>query len=346
VTAVDASAKPGRRRMWILAGGFLAAAVVAAGAVIIATQPDTPEDVIGDYLDLLLQRDVEGALGYVDPKGPLDWFPQDMLVSEAIADDWTVAHIVRRYAERDDPAVVDVTIKAADGAERQGRFELDPTEDGGWRIRNPLVLVSTVSIAADTVEFNGARTTAEEFWVFPGVYRSFPGLKNAVTAPDYLAVPEPDGDAVAKDTYAPLFSAGQDQEAVLGRDLAAWLDGCAVSTELNPEGCPFAAGYEMSSGKAEWVSLDDGTDYLADKVTWAVESYPKARLVPTSAAKFVLTTVAPGVMRISGEAPPFSPEGAPSEKFSGNCRILLDRIEVMLTPDGFAFRSSEVEGTC
>lgn len=333
-----------RRRWWAVAAGALTVAV-AATAVAVAANATEPEEVVEDYLARLLQRDAEGALAYTDQLAAFDSVPHDFLVPEAMAADWTVTRVLRRHGEDDDPATVDVTLTAADGTSREGRFNLVENADGDWRILNPLVELTAEQLPADFIELNGVSSTADVFWLFPGAYRAYPSLAGTVTAPTYVAVPpsgdgreDPDGSGIATEAYLPLFGVGPEQAASLQRSFAAWIDSCAASTAPNPAGCPFAAAYGAS------ILLSDG-EYTTDEVTWKVETYPVVRL-RQGPQSFSLVIVEPGMMRISGEGTPYYPEDAPDEKFSARCGITLNVVSVRLAPEGFTFTASAPGPNC
>ncbi|HEY1176604.1 MAG TPA: hypothetical protein VGF17_10640, partial [Phytomonospora sp.] len=186
--SAEKTAPSRRKRRWAVGAAALVAAVAATAVVVVAVNRTAPEEVVEDYLARLLARDAEGALEYADQLAFFADTPADLLVTEAMADDWKVTRVVRRHNEDDDPASVDVTITAADGTSREGRFDL-VDGDRGWRILNPLVKLRTAELPADFVEFNGVTTTAEDFWLFPGAYRAYPSLAGVVTAPSYVAVP-------------------------------------------------------------------------------------------------------------------------------------------------------------
>ncbi|GIG70084.1 hypothetical protein [Phytomonospora endophytica] len=334
-----------RKRRWALGAGALTVAV-AATVVVIAVNRTTPEDVVEDYFAHLLARDAEGALEYTDQLAFFADTSADLLVPAAMADDWEVTRLVRRHNEDEDPAAVDVTITAADGTSREGRFELVEGDDG-WRILNPLVKLRTGELPADFLELNGVVSTAENLWLFPGAYRPYPSLAEVVTAPSYVAVPrsgdgrdQPDG--IVGEKYLPLFAAGPELADALQRGLAAWLDACAAQGLPNPTGCPFKAGY----GGANRVALEDGSEYNTPTVVWEVEKYPVVRLTP-GPSDFSLITVAPGVIRVSGEGRPYYHPDRPVEKFSGRCGFSLGAVTVRIAPGGFAFGDRDVySSTC
>lgn len=338
-----------RAPWWIPACAALVVAV-AVTVIFVVRSGDDPEDVVEDYLSLLQARNAEGALAYADQVSELTAFSRDLLVPEAMAGDWKVTDIARRHDEDDDPASVDVTITAADGTARQGRFNLAENADGDWDILNPLVRLGVDQLPADFVELNGVGTTAREFWLFPGSYSVFGSLGATVSAPTYVAVP-PSGDGRSEDgsspsitteSYLPLFTAGPEQTDVLGRQFAAWLDACAAKALPNPEGCPFKAGY----GGASRVALNDGSEYDTGTVAWEVEKYPVVRL-KQGQGDFSLVTVTPGLMRISGEGRPYYYPDRPVEKFSAVCGLSLGTVDVRLAPGGFAFSTRDVySSTC
>ena len=338
-----------KRPRWVpFAAAALVVAVVATFVVITVTREE-PEEVVEAYLALLLDRDAQGALAYTDQLSDLDAFPRDLLVPEAMAGDWEVTRLIRRHNEDDDPATVDVTITAADGTAREGRFNLAENADGDWRILNPLVRLGVEQLPADFVELNGITTTAKEFWIFPGSYRAFSSISGAVSAPTYVAVPpsgdgrdeEGDGNSISAEGYLPLFTAGPEQAEIVRTQLAAWLDTCAASGVPNPQGCPFKAGY----GGPNRVALADGSEYSTAEVVWKVERYPVVR-IKQGQGNFTLVTVSPGVMHVSGEGRPYY-GGEASKKFSADCGLPLEGVTLRLSPGGFAISTRDVySSTC
>lgn len=321
-----------RNRRWAIGAAALAVAL-AAGVLTVVLQPETPEDAVASYLDVLRDRDAEKALKYTEH---LNGFPRELLTSEAMTDDWEVTRLTRRFNEDVDPATVDVTITAADGTAREGRFEL-VQEDDGWRILNPLVRVSMAQLPLDFGEFNGVRGRSDGMWMFPGVYRAYPSLDGILTFPTYVAVPQP-GDvsspeAVTEQAYVPLVGYGPGSAAYLEQQLKAWIDGCAAGSEPGPEGCPFNAA---SFSRYSDVNLGLENRFNTDKVAWEVVEYPVARL-RQGPGSFTLLEVGPGEVRISGSGERSFHEDEGVQKFTGICPIRLDTTTAVLTTEGFHF---------
>lgn len=324
------------RWSWVVAGAVLVALVAGAGAVV-ALRAESPERVVTQYLELLRARDAEAALAYTDVVAELDEVSDDLLVAEAMTGDWRITRVVRRHTEDDDPATVDVTLTAADGTAREGRFEL--VRDGrSWTIRNPLVRLNLSPLPLTYADFNGVTSQAQTVWLFPGAYRPYADASRLVTlgVATYVAVPQstsyPDG-GLREEVYLPSIGFTDGFYGELHRQLSAWIDGCAARAQPYPAGCPFAAGDPDT--REIWVGRDD---YWADEdttLTWRVLDQPQVRLEQADGA-FTVHVVRPGQLRISGTATPRFGDG--SEDFRGVCGLWLPDLRVTLGDDSeFAF---------
>lgn len=327
-----------RRRRWWVLGAALAVVVVGAGGVVamVAVAPASPEDVVGEYLDVLRSGDAEAAREYAGVVVEFDEVSDDLLVAEAMSQDWSVTRVVRRHHEADDPATVDVTIAGPDGTAREGRFELLHGDDG-WTIRNPLVKIDLSSTPLSFAEFNDVTSDAESVWLFPGAYRVYDSVSDLVTlsAPTFVAVPHaayPE-HRLREEPYLPEIGFTDRLDAALHEQLAAWIDDCAARPEPFPDDCPFAAGRPDNS--EIWVA---GRTYRADAdavVAWEVVSQPAVRLARGQGYLY-LRSVRPVELRITGTANLTFEERR--EDFSSACPVLLDDVRVtMPQPGEFAF---------
>ncbi|MEV0644123.1 hypothetical protein AB0I28_02555 [Phytomonospora sp. NPDC050363] len=331
---------------WLATIAAAVSVLVAGVLVTAAVLGERPESVVVEYLTALENRDAERALEFASEVSGLDSLPHDLLVPEAMSAGWTATRVVRRHNEDDEPANVDVTITAADGTSREGRFAVALDEDGDWRILNPLVKLGVEGIPADFVEFNGIRSTEKELWVFPGVYRAYPSLEGIVDLPDFVAVPVDGGGwsedqdyTAATSGYLPLFGFAPDFAAAFERDVKAWIDACAATSEPNPGKCPFHAGDDLSD-----VRLADNA-YEAETVVWEVLSYPVVRLTQRTGA-FDVVVVEQGEIRISGEGEARYEDDGEPRRFTGTCSVRMDGATAVLTADGFALAPGSHPSTC
>lgn len=330
-----------RRRRWVI-GAVLVGLVAGAGGVVtaVALWRDSPEDVVREYLEVLQAGDAEAAREYAAVMPEFDAASDEFLVAEAMSRAWRVTQVVRRHNEQDNPATVDVTITAADGTARQGRFQLGRGEDG-WTIRNPLVRLDLSLLPLKFAEFNGVTAEASEVWLFPGAYQPYTSVSDLFTfsAPTLVAVPRDNSDGFGE-YYLPQIDFTDGFDTVLQEQVAAWIEECAASSDPFPDGCPFMAGSpdyrEIRVDRDRYSAVGDPT------VTWEVVSQPVVRLRPGSGA-FDTLLVRPGEVRISGTAP--RRVGEQPEDFRGTCHVLMDGVRAtMPRPGEFAFHVSETTG--
>ncbi|HEY8472660.1 MAG TPA: hypothetical protein VIL37_08490 [Natronosporangium sp.] len=333
-----------RRWLWV-AGAVAVALVASAGAVAaVVRRPPPPEQVVTRYLELLRARDAEAARAYLAVVPDLAGASDDLLVAEAMTGDWRVTQVVRRYHESDDPAIVDVTLTAADGTAGQGRFQL--LRDGrSWTIQNPVVRVDRSWLPLTYTDFNGVVSDAAAVWLFPGTYRPYLGASGLVglDVPTYVALPRPDArsdDGMRTQAYLPRLGLTDRFHDELHRQLDAWIKDCAARAEPYPAGCPFAAGNpgkrEISVGRDDYSADEDTT------VTWEVVESPQVRLQQANAA-FTVQVVRPGRLHLSGTAVPLG--GDQPEPFEGDCGVWLPGLRVTLGPTGeFTFHPSPWAG--
>lgn len=333
-----------RRRRWVI-GAVLVGLVAGAGGVVTAVTlwRDSPEDVVREYLEVLQAGDAEAAREYAAVVPEFDAASDEFLVAEAMSRDWRVTQVVRRHSEWDDPATVDVTITAADGTARQGRFQLDRGEDG-WTIRNPLIKLNLSLLPLKFVELNGVTANASVVWLFPGAYQAYTSVSDLFTfsAPTFVAVPHTAGDSgvVIEEHYLPQIGFTDGFDAVLQEQVAAWIEECAASADPFPDGCPFTAGdpdyREIRVDRDRYSTVGDAT------VTWEVVSQPVVRLTQGNGA-FDVLLVRPGEVRISGTAP--RRLGEQPEDFRGTCHVLMDGVRATTPRAGeFAFHVGETTG--
>jgi len=317
--------------------------VAGAGGLVtaVALRPDSPEDVVREYLEVLEAGDAEAAREYAEAMPEFDAASDELLVAEAMSRDWRITQVVRRHNERDNPAAVDVTITAADGTAGQGRFQLDRGEDG-WTIRNPLIKLDLLLLPLKFAEFNGVTAEASEVWLFPGAYQAYTSVSDLFTfSPStFVAVPQDISGGSLVEYYQPRIGFADGFDSVLHEQITAWIEDCAASTDPFPDGCPFTAGNpeyrEIRVGRDRYLPLADTT------VTWEVVSQPAVRLKQGQGA-FEVLLVRPGEMRISGTAA--EPLDHEPEDFRGTCTVLMDGVLVTMPRAGeLAFHVGETTG--
>ncbi|MGH8792565.1 MAG: hypothetical protein ACRDXX_07970 [Stackebrandtia sp.] len=335
-----------RRRVQIFA--VTAALAVVSAVVGHVGGARTPEDAVEEYLRVLRSGDADLALEYVSDLDDFGKYSDDLLVDEAMAQDWEVAQISRRHGADEDPATVDVVIAAEDGTSRQGRFELEYAE-GDWTILNPLIKLDLTYLPMRFADFNGVVSDAHQVWLFPGAYDAYTSVSDLVElgAPTYVATPvtrEAEEEQVEQ-RYLPLITSGENLDAEVHRQLRTWIDECAESSDPRPEGCPFAARFED-----DFEVHVNGESYVGvDEVSWDLDAYPTIRLDQGQSA-FNARLKTPGQIRVSGEGDPVYYDGG-VETFSAQCGFEFDgdfaATQVVLYPGGeFAFQTGDTFRSC
>ncbi len=233
------------RRIAILVGAGLAVVVAGAIAVsVIGSTFYTPEKAAQTYVDAIADGDVDAVAASL-PDGE-DYSP--LLLTDEVYDaaterptDYTVGEVTTLG----DSAMVEVRAEGGVGGEAYLSLEKGDKKFGifqEWDVTEGLT--SALSISTDDVEefaVNGVTVAAPDegyatYAVLPGTYSVdlYAGNDWIDGAASEVAVPL--GEFTSPETSSPAPS-----EAFVERvdeEVAAWLDECMASTEVDPDGCP------------------------------------------------------------------------------------------------------------
>lgn len=325
-----------RPRRWsILAEAALAVLVALVFWPVLAIGGGEAEqvEVVTDYLEALRDGDVERAEtfvsvdGYLMPEADRSW-----LRPEALSADWEIESVALRSAST---STVHAVIASGE-ARVEGAFQMETTEDGP-KIANPYLYLRNVGPMFAALEVNGFRDqvgtdgdTTLPVALYPGSYRLFASADGLGGGVPLLALPGSGkgwygGDSTDLDAVmtGPVLD-GEGIEARINEELAAWLDECAASGDLAPEGCPFSAAYDYGvahDGREEFASVETAA--------WTVEAYPKVRFD----RQLRLETVESGWIALSGSGTLlFGDRGEAA--LDGRCGVGVGNLQPVIGEDG------------
>jgi hypothetical protein len=335
-----------RPRRWsILVEAVLAVLLALVSWPVLASNGENAEvELVTDYLEALREGDVEEAESYIRPSEyAYEEVDDALLTEEALSSDWEIESVRQRSS-------YDLYVHAViSSGERtaEGLFRLEEHDDE-LRITNPYFYLTVSRGPFQTLQLNDQwhaprgleESDTAQLALFPGSYALFedvPGFSGEHTV-SFLGMPDDQPlelAGLAGETIA--GNAGLEEQ--LNEDLAAWVDFCAQSEEIAPEGCPFsAASYygpdQVDDGVHDFVEVQD--------LEWAVDTYPHLRIGPDLA----LDTVAPGWVALSGSGV-VEFEGT-TASLDGRCRIDLSSLDITLLAGGqFEFASTaDLSTTC
>jgi hypothetical protein len=209
--------------------------------------------VVRAFLEASRSGDVDAALALTtgdEPPGS-----EELLVPEALRDDWEIGELVlRSWAPDSESAGVAATIIGPQDAALTSTFILERTGEG-WKLTDPFTTLPVESVPLPYLEINGQTIPVEpddavgrKFAVLPGVYRLYehpPELLAYEGAP-VIALGADWAETEDVDATRAVFSgftAAEGTEPGLNEQMKTYLDDCMAATD-GPErfGCPFGFG--------------------------------------------------------------------------------------------------------
>ncbi|MGG7465752.1 hypothetical protein [Plantibacter sp. YIM 135347] len=289
---------PPRRRGLRIALWSAAAVVVLAGVggVVWMGHLSSPSAVVRGYVDAVERGDIERAMeldGTVGEPGAdsklltnelyglVDDKPHDHVVTDERIDDGK-AIVQVAYTQADKRSDVDFVLKRAGTSFLWfDRWVLSPRA-------LPIVVVPVGGSDAVDVTVNDVPTTVDEestFRVFPGTYGvRFASATGFVRFTDSVVTARW-GAKQSAFTSPELTTAGFVEAA---NAVTSYVGGCAASTEVAPEQCPFSA--EVEAGDT------------VTNVRWMLTSPPDFDIGNYTASRgFAVTTSTPGTMAFTGD---------------------------------------------
>lgn len=257
----------------------------------------SPERTVASFFDALDDRDATAAGELLLPgDGPYDdsVLRNDVLTSPGYTPPAAVR--VERVESESDRATVRATFSLG-GAAHQLTFDVrrDDHASAGlfrrWRIQGGVHPLTVTVPGSDSVVVAGAPVPVTGLYstvtlaAYPGAYQvSLPDhpLFEAAPAVAYAGIADDETDPGAV-MLEPTVSSGA--RATIDQRVRSYLDECAKSTTLAPEGCPFSA-YAY---------------YAVSDVRWKIVEYPEYTVSPDYSGQVVVTTTNEGEAEVVGE---------------------------------------------
>jgi len=305
--------------------------VVAASLVawIVGRQKDDPVEVVEDFFAAIVDRDLDAALGYIDPSGGGVPYGEEaaFLHPDAIGDGWRLldAKLLDGL-----PASVEVTIGDS-ASDTTGVVELrDDNAEGVWKMVHPFATVEPPTTAFTYFAANGRRIDWHDLYrntapsridnrwaLLPGRYSFYDGASTMDLAPGAeVSVP------------APTVTLTPEALATVQSATEAKLRDCATFAVAQPDNCPFGA-------RAVLVGDNDDAALLAIRdVLWEFVEPPVltvgGELAANAPLGLTVTVTDPGMIRLSATGD----NAAGEVRFTAECAVDARFIRVSLPPDG------------
>jgi hypothetical protein len=257
--------RPARDRT-ILAG-FLAVVMLAVGGgvgyVVLSDTVYSPDSVVRSYIADLHTGDVRGALALVS-KSSLRGLDRTLLTKDVLAHADVPSVEIVNTDQSGDSATVTVTVNGESASldlVREGRvYGVLPT----WRLEQPFTMLQIPSAAAAAgVSVNGVGTYATSLPVFPGTY-TLATVPSGIYASASSTVT---ADGTGSQDVALNPSLNADASTAATDAVKAFLDSCALSTELIPADCPFSYSDDYNT---------------VSSATWSIANYPEVTVTDNS----------------------------------------------------------------
>ncbi|ADD43047.1 hypothetical protein [Stackebrandtia nassauensis] len=334
---------PDPRRRKLLVGGTVLAVLVALFGVIAWVDDSTsPEAVVEDFFDAIVDKDVEGALslvawdGYGVPFGEQAIF----MHPDAIADGWELLE-AKLSATEDSYGEerVDVTI-GNDKKRVDGTITLSDAS-GEWKIVDPFVSVTMpmgsltyiqvndkTVVADELFGYDAGRGSPTEYKLLPGLYTFFGDLNGTSTEPEPGELMLPEDDAQAMAVSPPVLELTDTAQDDVQEGVNKLVDDCATFKVRQPALCPFGVDSYYRTDDEEYHDIHD--------VTWKVKEYPRVRVTGSLLNNHYwpgLEVVVndPGVIKLTAAASNFDDGDV---KLTAECEVSGEYLRVVLGPDG------------
>ncbi|GAA5195750.1 hypothetical protein GCM10023322_63110 [Rugosimonospora acidiphila] len=275
-----------------------------------------PDDAVRGYFNALAARNADAAWAQLDPGG-LKRASDPMLSDRAVTDTGyhppTGFKLVKLKVDgADATASVRYTV---DGQRQTEQVTLHRGRATNlfqrWHVKDGLLPLAVQVPAGASYQLGGSTMTgadsAGQFAAFPGAYRLTLAHDPLLDASPVTVVA---GQAQGGTLVPRVQSAAQD---TIGKQVKAYVDKCATSTALTPQGCPFYA-----------------SSYYAEPVHWQVLSYPTLRETINENGQVTVDSQAPGSVSITGGPDSFAPPETFSFSVSGTAAVSGD--SVVFTP--------------
>jgi len=291
---LDAGPRP---RGFVVALAILVAlCVVVAGLEVVGHEFFSPTRTVQSFFDALASRNAAAARRLLvsdDAEAPL--LQNAALKNGGYAPPTAVR--VERADVADGRASVRVSF-ALSGRRQNATLTLQRDDDAtaglfhGWHIEDGVNEFGVAGSDVSAVDVAGVTIALSEdaessgFSAFPGSYRVSLPEQPLWTAPPVTALVGL-GDPGEPVSLEPTIKDSARSE--VEKQVRAWVDECARSTELSPPNCPFEAGaYDQ-----------------VDHVRWKVVTYPAVELDRDYDGHLVVSTTTQGEAEVSGRAVPY-----------------------------------------
>lgn len=275
----DAPMRPRTRRRIIVAVLVILAlstTAVTTRGVRAMEQSEAPVETVRAFLEASRSGDVDAALALTDDDEPPG--SEELLVPEALRDDWEIGELVLRSWLPDSRAEVAATIIGPQDAELTSTFTLERTGQG-WKLTDPFTNLPVEAVPLPYLEINGQTIPVEPdddsglgFAVLPGVYRlyehppellAYEGAPVIALGADWAETEDLDGIRAVFSG----FTAAEGTEPGLNEQMKTYLDGCMAEAD-GPErfGCPFG----FTSWDIDFQGFTPGPDHR-----WEIVEYPE-----------------------------------------------------------------------
>jgi hypothetical protein len=324
-----------RRRPFLLGLAIFGALVVLVGTLqVVGRVYYRPAGIVAAFFDALGHRDASAARGLLLPTGAE--VDQPLLQRAVLASaGYTPPGAVRigRTDSAGDQATVAVSFSLGgqrhgltvglrrDGHTTAGLFDRWRITDGLYPLNVDAPGVNPVLVAGTPISWTGGDATAA-LTAFPGGYRvSLPDqpLLQAAPVTAYAGITDAGGDSATGALQPTIKSSVL---TAIDQQVRSYLDGCARSTVLTPDNCPFQA-----------YSYYDVRD-----VRWKIVKYPEYTVDRDESGQVVVTTTVDGEADVTGREVydytavtyPFSD----SDLFSVSGTVTADGAGVTFRPRG------------
>ncbi|MGH8875887.1 MAG: hypothetical protein ACRD0P_00840 [Stackebrandtia sp.] len=317
------------------------AAIVAvllgcAGIWIWTEVTPTPEAVVEEFFDAIVDKDIDRALDQVAGKsGAIPHGEKATFIApEAVAGGWRLLDTEQDAGSN----TIDVTIGNAE-TKTMGSVTITDV-DGEPKLVDPFITVKFTATALTYLSVNDMTVGIEDLHthdptnqvfarmkLLPGLNRFFGGLKGSTgKAPDEkLMLPAGDDDDPVE-VPVPKLKFTDAADADLQEDMEKIIDECAELTVPQPRLCPFGVD-----------TLSIGETYFGDiyDVAWKVEKYPRVSLGKQAGdemfdAGIHLDLDEPGSITLTATGRADTGE----TELTLDCEFATEPVRAALTPDG------------
>lgn len=291
-----------RRRIRVIAGvGALSITVVALGAIAIGVVNRvvfSPTGQVESYLTAIVDGDVEAALAIADTDSPAS--SRVLLTNEVVQStpDGLTGFTITNTEVAEGQAYVTVQLDQA-GSKATLNYRLTSLPNR-WLFFNewyfePVALptlaiylpsgISEIEVNGTAVELTRENMISNgvSYAVFPGTYDVVLGANEKWIQAEPLSSSIRFGGESTTEPVAFEISASDALTDAVTTQVSGWLDTCAASTSLEPEGCPFEA-----------YSWGDAAD-----VVWTLDTEPILELSQASSDEWSVTSSESGAASVT-----------------------------------------------